>query len=91
MPLSTGPDLTHHLLLIDYLERNWHLVHDPALATYMARWRGTRQESGARRAAGAFSRTDGLRALHTMLSLTVALKVGFVLLIGRSAQKEQMN
>ena len=25
LPLGGGPDITHHLLLIDYIERHWHL------------------------------------------------------------------
>src|SRR5882724_3483846 len=27
LPVGGGPDLTHHLLLIDYIERHWRLVH----------------------------------------------------------------
>ena len=35
LPTGRGSDLTHHLLLTDYIERHWRLVHDPALAAVM--------------------------------------------------------
>src|ERR1700682_2126839 len=28
LPVGSGPDLPHHLLLIDYIDRHWRLVHD---------------------------------------------------------------
>src|SRR5437870_4217034 len=28
LPLGSGPDLTHHLLLINYIDRHWRLVHE---------------------------------------------------------------
>ncbi len=31
VPPGRGPDLTHHLLLVDYIEQNRHLVHDRSL------------------------------------------------------------
>jgi hypothetical protein len=31
VPPGRGPDLTHHLLLVDYIEQNHHLVHDRSL------------------------------------------------------------
>ena len=31
LPISGGSDLTHHLLLVDYIERSGRLVQDPAL------------------------------------------------------------
>ena len=34
-PIGGGPDLAHHLVLVDYIERHWRLVHDPALGAVM--------------------------------------------------------
>ncbi len=31
LPPGRGPDLTHHLLLVDYIEQQRHLVHDRSL------------------------------------------------------------
>ncbi len=31
VPPGRGPDLTHHLLLVDYIEQHHHLVHDRSL------------------------------------------------------------
>src|SRR5262249_49709604 len=82
MPLSRGPDLTPHLLLVDYIERHWRLVHDPSLAALMGEMAQYTPGSHLLAAfAGVWSHTDGLRALHVLLSVTVALKAGFVFLI----------
>src|SRR5262249_17745912 len=35
LPLGTGLDLTHHLLLVEFIERHWRLVHDPSLEAYL--------------------------------------------------------
>src|SRR5262249_5336303 len=35
LPLGSGPDLTHHLALIDFIERCWCLPHDPNLAAVL--------------------------------------------------------
>jgi hypothetical protein len=83
LPLSTGPDLTHHLLLIRYVEVHWRLVHDPAVERLLGEMSQYTPGSHILAAlAGAWSGTDGLRALHTVQALTVALKAGFLLLIG---------
>src|SRR5262249_51053698 len=29
LPVGGGPDLTHHLVLINYIERHWNLIFDP--------------------------------------------------------------
>ncbi|HUQ86418.1 MAG TPA: hypothetical protein VM096_02600, partial [Vicinamibacterales bacterium] len=31
VPPGRGPDLTHHLLLVDYIQQHGHLVHDRSL------------------------------------------------------------
>ena len=83
LPLSTGPDLTHHLMLIRYIEEHWRLVHDPALERFLGEMAQYTPGSHILAAlAGAWSRTDGLRALHAMQVVTVALKCGLLALIG---------
>ena len=83
LPLSTGPDLTHHLMLVEYIEQHWHFVHDRALADSLGEMAQYTPGSHVLAAlGGAWSGTDGTRALHTMQVLLVALKAGFLLLIG---------
>lgn len=83
LPLSTGPDLTHHLILIRFIEEHWRLVHDPSLERYLGEMAQYTPGSHVLSAlAGAWSGTDGLRALHTVQAATVALKSGFLLLTG---------
>jgi len=84
MPLGGGPDLTHHLQLIDYIQRHWRLVHDPTLAPYFGEMIDYTPGSHLLIAlAGAWRHTDGVHAVHVVLAFTVALKVGFVFLIAR--------
>jgi hypothetical protein len=83
LPLSTGPDLTHHLILIHYFEQHWRLVRDPALERFlgeMAQYTPGSQLLVA--LAGAWSGSDGLRALHPVMALCVALQAAFLWLIG---------
>ena len=83
LPLSTGPDLTHHLLLIRYIEQHWRLVHEPGMERFLGEMAQYTPGSHILAAlGGAWSGTDGLRALHPMQALTVALKCGFLFLIG---------
>src|SRR5204862_5062050 len=35
LPVTNGPDIVHHLLLIHLIQRTHHLVHDPALSPYL--------------------------------------------------------
>lgn len=82
LPLSTGPDLTHHLLLIHYIEQHWRLVHDPAVERFLGEMAQYTPGSHVLVAlAGAVSRTDGLHALHAVQAATVALKVVFLLAV----------
>lgn len=84
LPIGSGSDLTHHLLLIDYIERYRHLVHDAALGPYLGEMAD--YTAGAHLLAvfaGAWSGRDALHALYPMLAFTVALKAGFVFLITR--------
>jgi len=82
LPPGKGPDLTHHLLLIDYLERHWRLVHDPALEVAMGEM--AHYTPGAHLLAvlfGSWTRTDGLRAVYPLVAFSAALTAGFLFLI----------
>lgn len=83
-PLGAGPDLTHHLLLIQYLEQHWRLVHDPRLGAYLGEMVQYTPGSHTLVAlAAAWFGTTGLHAIHVVVSAAVALKVGFIYLIAQ--------
>jgi hypothetical protein len=83
-PLGSGPDLTHHLLLIGYIERHWRLVHDPGVEQFLGEMANYTPGSHILAAlAGAWSRSTGLHVLQAVLAATTALKAGFVFLIAR--------
>lgn len=82
-----GPDLTHHLLLVDYIEQHGHLVHDRALDGAMGEM--AHYTPGAHLLAvivGALAGADGLRAFFPLLVVCAALTAGFVYLIARRLQ-----
>ena len=84
LPPGSGSDLTHHLLLIDYIERTGRLVHDAALGAYLGEMMD--YTAGFHLLAvlvGAWFWTDGLHALYTVVAVTVALKAGLVFVIAR--------
>jgi len=84
LPVGGGPDLTHHLVLINYIERHWRLVYDPALVPYLGDMIFYTPGSHLLIAlAGAWTRSDGLHAVHSVLAATVAIKAGFVYCIAR--------
>lgn len=84
LPAGGGPDLAHHLVLINHIERNWKLVDDPALYPYLGDMMDYTPGSHLLLAlAGAWTRAGALRAIHPMLTLTAALKAGFVFAIAR--------
>lgn len=84
LPLATGPDITHHLMLIEYIETHWRLVHDAGLERFLGEMAQYTPGSHILAAlAGAWSGTDGTRALHTVQATLVALKVGFLFFIVR--------
>lgn len=79
-----GPDLTHHLLLVDYIERAGHLVRDRSLDGAMGEM--AHYTPGAHVLAvlvGAWTGTDGFRAFYPLLAAATALSAGFVYLIAR--------
>jgi hypothetical protein len=84
LPTGRGSDLTHHLLLTDYIERHWRLVHDAALAAVMGEM--AHYTPGAHLLAvlaGVWSGTNALRAFYPLLAAAAALTAGFVFLIAR--------
>ena len=81
-PLGGGPDLTHHLLLINYIEAHWRLVHDPGVQEFLGEMVQYTPGSHILTAlAGAWSRSNSLHALHAVMAASTALKAGFVFLI----------
>ena len=79
-----GVDVTHHLLLIDYIERHWRLVHDPQVEVYLGEMiHYTPGSQVLAVLAGAWTGTDGLHAVHPVVAWSVAVKAGFVFLIAR--------
>jgi hypothetical protein len=84
LPPGSGPDLTHHLALIDYIEVHGRLPHDPQLAAALGEMVNYTPGSHLLAAlAGAWARTDGLHAIYTLVALTVAIKTGLIFLIAR--------
>jgi hypothetical protein len=84
LPIGGGGDVTHHVLLIDYIERHGQLVHDPGAEAYLGEM--SQYTPGLHLLAllsGVLFRTDGLHAVHAVVSFTVALKVGILFLIAK--------
>ena len=82
LPPGGGPDLTHHLILIDYIEQHWRLVHDPAAEAMLGEMAAYTPGSHLLAAlAGAWLGGDGLHALYPVIAVTVAIKAAFVFLI----------
>src|SRR2546426_614955 len=72
LPPGTGPDLTHHLLLIGYIEQHWRLPHDPQLGTYLGEMVDYTPGMHLLAAlAGAWTRTDRLHAVYPLVAFTV--------------------
>jgi hypothetical protein len=84
LPTGNGPDLAHHLALLEYIQAHWRLVHDPALGAYLGEMVAYTPGSHLLAVlAGAWFRSDALHAVYPMVAATVALKAGFILLIAR--------
>src|SRR5262249_27417012 len=86
LPIGGGVDLTHHLLLIGFIEKHWTLPHDPSVESFLGEMMhytpGSQVLAGL---AGAWLRTDGLHAMHPVAAGTVALKAGLVVLVALRA------
>ena len=84
LPIGGGSDLTHHLQLIDFIDRHWRLAHTAADALLIGNMINYTPGSHLLAAlAGAWSRSDGLHAVYPVLALSVAVKAGLVFLIVR--------
>jgi hypothetical protein len=84
LPVGGGPDLTHHLVLINYLERHWQLAYRPDLVPYLGDMLYYTPGSHLLIAlAGAWTRSDGLHVVHSVLVVVVAIKIAFVFAIAR--------
>jgi hypothetical protein len=84
VPPGRGPDLTHHLLLVDYIQQTGHLVHDRSLDGAMGEM--AHYTPAAHLLAvmlGAVFGVDGLRAFFPLVVVCAALTAGFVFLIAR--------
>ena len=77
LPPGSGPDLTHHLLLIDYFQRHGTLVHEPnagGLLGEMADY--TPGLHILAFVAGRLAGTDAFHAVYPLVAVSVALKLG---------------
>jgi len=84
LPPGHGSDLTHHLLLVDYIERAGHLVHDRALEGAMGEM--AHDTPGAHVMAvlfGGWTGTDGFHAFYPLIAACAAITAGFIFLIAR--------
>jgi hypothetical protein len=79
LPVTNGPDIVHHLLLIHLIQRTHHLVHDPALSPYLLEMMNYTPGSHIVAAAVAvWQPLDGLLNLLPVTAAIVAVKVGIV-------------
>ena len=84
LPPGRGPDLTHHLLLVDYIEQNHHLVHDRSLGGAMGEMAHYTPGSHLLAVmAGRWFGTDGLHAFFPLTVFCAAFTAAFVFLIAR--------
>lgn len=84
VPPGRGPDLTHHLLLVDYIQQTGHLVHDRSLDGAMGEMAHYTPAAHLLAViAGAVFGVDGLRAFFPLVAVCAALTGGFVFLIAR--------
>lgn len=84
LPPGRGPDLTHHLLLVDYIEQHHHLVHDRSLSGAMGEMAHYTPASHLLAVmAGAWTGRDGLHTFFALDAISAALTAGFVFLIAR--------
>ena len=82
LPLGSGSDLTHHLILVDYIERHGQLPHDASAVEYLGEMAD--YTPGLHLLAvigGTIARTDGFHGLYPVVAIAVALKYVIFFLI----------
>ena len=84
IPPGRGPDLTHHLLLVDYIEQHQHLVHDRSLDGAMGEMAHYTPAAHLLAVmAGTWFGTDGLHTFFPLAVVCAALTAGFAFLVAR--------
>ena len=82
LPITNGPDVVHHLMLIDLIQRTHHLPHDPALLPYLVEMSGYTPGSHILTAtAASLLRLDAVRVVHAVAAAFAALGLGIIYLI----------
>ena len=82
LPPGRGPDLTHHLLLVDYIERHHQTPLGLGLEAAMGEM--AHYTPGLHLLtvlAGTWMGSDGFRAIYSVVCVSAALTIGFVFLI----------
>jgi hypothetical protein len=84
LPTGSGPDLAHHLSLLEYIQRHWRLPHEYALYEYLGEMVDYTPGSHLLAVlAGVWGGSDALHAVLPVVAGTVALKAALVFLIAR--------
>ena len=81
LPPGGASDLTHHLMLVDVIERTRHLVDGASEAALGEMAHYTPGLHLLIVIAGSLAGVDAYRTAYPLLALTIALKAGFVFLI----------
>jgi hypothetical protein len=82
LPPGSGPDLTHHLLLVDYLHRHGTLVHDPAAGAFLGEMADyTPGLHILTVVAARLWQVDPFRTIYAVVALAVALKLAVFALV----------
>jgi hypothetical protein len=91
LPPGSGPDLTHHLLLVDYIQQHGTLVHDPnAVAAIGEMAYYTPGVHVLAVLGGSLFRVDPFVILYPLAAFTIALKFGvFALCLLRLTRPHQ--
>jgi hypothetical protein len=82
LPVTIGPDVVHHLMLIHLIQRTHHLVHDPALTSYLVEMADYTPGAHVLTAlVASWLRVDALRVIHPIAAFCAAMNLGIIYLI----------